>query len=48
VYQDLDSNSSFRAANTDKGGHLVKVHITWESTDAAPSAPAADASGVIN
>jgi hypothetical protein len=47
VYQDIDSNSAFRAASTDKGGHIVHVHVTWEATADAP-APAADATGVIN
>jgi hypothetical protein len=47
VYQDIDSNSAFRAGGSDKGGHLVHVHVTWEANPDAP-APAADSSGVMN
>lgn len=51
VYQDIDSNSAFRAGGSDKGGHIVHVHVTWElATDAPAPAPAAatDSTGILN
>ena len=49
TYQDIDSNSTFRAGGSDKGGHNVHIHVTWEAaTDAPPAATGADANGILN
>ncbi len=49
VYQDIDSNSAFRAGGNDKGGHIVHIHVTWESTADAPApAAGADSNGILN
>lgn len=39
VYQDIDSNSTFKSG--DSGGHQVHIHVTWEGQ--APSGGAAEA-----
>ena len=31
VYQDIDSNSTFRSGGDSSGGHQVHVHVTWEA-----------------
>lgn len=46
VYQDLDSNATFRSGGEAANGHQVHVHVTWEAQTAAGSegkaAPPAD------
>jgi len=44
VYQDIDSNSTFRSGGDTAGGNQVHVHVTWEAQAPADGArqPAAD------
>jgi hypothetical protein len=37
VYQDIDSNSTFRSDGDTSGGHQIHVHVTWEVEAPAPA-----------